>query len=107
MADIISQNDRLDAVLSKLESVENELRQIKRICQYVRIKSPIMEQVHANATPKTNRDGDESPDGFIETEGDRSGLYPGQYDYQALDRPSIVKQKLEEAKVEEQGTCFT
>lgn len=109
---MITQEDRLGAVLSKLDSIEIELRQCKRILQYVRLQdegdageagkrveelSSVLSQVHA----ETGR-----PDAQRDT-SDRAGLYPGQLDYHESDKPSVVAQKIIQIQEEEQETCPT
>ena len=71
---VITQNERLEAVMSKLESVENELRQIKRICQYIRQQE---DSPSISSVPLVD---------------DRKGLWPGQLDYQITDKPTNRKQ---------------
>ena len=106
----ITQNDRLEAVISKLESVENELRQCKRILQYYRLQ----EEGGGRHTPVQQRDSgqcdvresDETaiPETVVEVS---DGLYPGQLPYQHGEAPSEIAKAAEIIKEEETGTCAT
>lgn len=88
----VSQNERLEAVLSKLESIENELRQTKRIIQYYRLHDKGITDCTVEPSPATD---------------DREGLYPGQIDWQDTERPSALKAEAKQIAEEEIGTCAT
>lgn len=93
----VSQNERLEAVLSKLESIENELRQTKRIIQYYKLEEG-----------STRRDGEEITDRTVVSTpkpNDRDGLFQGQIDYQASERPSVLRAEAKQIEEEEVGTC--
>ena len=92
----VDQSMRLEAVISKLESCENELRQCKRILQYYRLQDQREPVVETDVSPvgEEHRDLQEIQPEVV---GDRNGLWPGQIDYQLTDRPSfIAKQEAEE-----------
>jgi hypothetical protein len=96
----ITQDNRLEAVLSKLESVENELRQVKRIIQYFALCDQSMEQrdteVHKVSGESSQVD-----------RGTNEGLYPGQLPYQPGDGPKEIEKQKQIIKQEEVGSCVT
>lgn len=79
----VTQHDRLDAVLSRLERTERSLYECKQILQHIKELG-----------------------GFIQT-SDREGLWPGQLDYQVVDKPSYRRQEETRATNEEVGICYT
>jgi hypothetical protein len=92
----VTQNQRLEAVLSKLESVENELRQTKRIMQHILYIS----DQQGNSETVGTRDR-----GVQEVQEVVDGLYPGQMPYQPGESPEEIANITKVEKEEEIGTC--
>ena len=105
----ITNRHRLDAVLSKLESIENELRQTKRIMQYIYAQSENDTGTERGSLGlSTVRVAGEGGSSDLECMGevgtDREGLYKGQLDYHITDRPSYIEA---EEKADPEDECTT